>query len=675
MTGGTGGRSGLKHQPALDGLRGLAVAGVLLFHGGHLRGGFLGVDAFFVLSGFLITSLLLVAARNDGRVGLGAFWARRARRLLPALACVIVFVALYALLLAKPAELATIRDDAFATVGYVANWHEIANSHDYWALFRSPSPLDHTWSLAIEEQFYVLWPLLVAGLVVASRAGITARRVLVASITLAVVSIVWSEIIFDPNNPSRVYYGTDSRVASILIGAALAALLAFRPEITSRRARVALEGAGVGSFVLLMVAWTRFSGSSTLLFRGGLVLCGIATAVVIAAVVHSRRGPLGRMLAFGPLCALGMISYGVYLWHWPIYIVLDRSRLHFGGWPLLAVQVAVTIAVAIVSFRFVEQPIRRGTGAWAAPRVRRVVVASGTALAVVITAIVVSTARAPAPERLQADPIRTYVEPARPVASARTARAHAQSGVASAPVPSPRILVVGDSVALFEGDEGLKQLHTTPPLDVLNLGTIGCKFLPEESRWRDNRSEPQIERRHTCGDKWAYAIAAFQPDVVMMLLADPGTSVHDLSGQWTQPCEPTYQRIFESELHDQIGVLAARGARVVIATAPYFGIAQYLPPQWYTNDDCQNASRRHVVASDPHAVLADVFNWLCTVAPPHCMTHRGGIELRPDGMHFRHASARLLAVFLIAQAQRHGVLRGVRVDEPEASLLAADSSR
>src|SRR5690349_860069 len=114
MTGGTGERSALRHQPALDGLRGLAVAGVLLFHGGHLRGGYLGVDAFFVLSGFLITSLLLTEARNDGRVGLGAFWARRARRLLPALACVLVFVALYALLLAKPAELATIRGDAFA---------------------------------------------------------------------------------------------------------------------------------------------------------------------------------------------------------------------------------------------------------------------------------------------------------------------------------------------------------------------------------------------------------------------------------------------------------------------------------------------------------------------------------------------------------------------------------
>ena len=148
-------RPRLTHQPALDGLRGLAVAGVLLFHGGHLSGGFLGVDAFFVLSGFLITSLLLAEARDRGGIALGAFWMRRARRLLPALTCVLLAVAVYAVLLAKPDELATIRGDALATIGYFANWRAIFTSRDYWSLFRQPSPLDHTWSLAIEEQFYL----------------------------------------------------------------------------------------------------------------------------------------------------------------------------------------------------------------------------------------------------------------------------------------------------------------------------------------------------------------------------------------------------------------------------------------------------------------------------------------------------------------------------------------
>ena len=175
----------LRHEPALDGLRGVAVAGVLLFHGGHLAGGFLGVDAFFVLSGFLITTLLLAEARSRGRIALGAFWGRRARRLLPALVCVLAAVALYAAVWAKPDELATIRGDALATIGYFANWRAIATSRDYWALFRNPSPLDHTWSLAIEEQFYLVWPLLVAVLIRGCRVRVAARRVLSISVVLA----------------------------------------------------------------------------------------------------------------------------------------------------------------------------------------------------------------------------------------------------------------------------------------------------------------------------------------------------------------------------------------------------------------------------------------------------------------------------------------------------------
>jgi peptidoglycan/LPS O-acetylase OafA/YrhL len=154
-----------RHLPALDGLRGLAVLGVLVFHGGHLRGGYLGVDAFFVLSGFLITSLLLVEADRTGRIGLRAFWARRFKRLLPALVVFVLGMAVYAAVLASASELGRIRSDALATLGYVANWNAIFRQHGYWELFSSPSPLEHTWSLAIEEQFYLVWPLVVAALV------------------------------------------------------------------------------------------------------------------------------------------------------------------------------------------------------------------------------------------------------------------------------------------------------------------------------------------------------------------------------------------------------------------------------------------------------------------------------------------------------------------------------
>ena len=214
-------RGRMQHQPALDGLRGAAVAGVLLFHAGHLRGGYLGVDAFFVLSGFLITSLLLAEGARTGTVALGAFWARRARRLLPALLAVLAFVAVYSLVVASAAERTTIRGDGLATLGYFANWRAIFSGTDYWALFGSPSPLEHTWSLAIEEQFYLVWPLLLVAITAAP------RRVLALAGGLAIASFVWMQVLYDPASPSRVYFGTDTRLASILIGAALAAWVAL----------------------------------------------------------------------------------------------------------------------------------------------------------------------------------------------------------------------------------------------------------------------------------------------------------------------------------------------------------------------------------------------------------------------------------------------------------------
>ncbi len=652
----------LIHQPALDGLRGLAVAAVLFFHGGHLTGGFLGVDAFFVLSGFLITSLLLAEARDRGRIALGAFWMRRARRLLPALICVLAAVALYARVLAKPDELATIRGDALATIGYFANWRAIFTSHDYWSLFRSPSPLNHTWSLAIEEQFYVLWPLLVVAVVHGCRGRVAAKRLLVTSIALMIVSLAWTLVLFDPANPSRVYYGTDTRVASILVGAALAAWLALRGPLQSRSARGTLEGVAIGALLLLGFAFARLSGSSDILFRGGLFALAVAVVVVIAAAVHPRRGPVSRLLSFRPLCALGLVSYGVYLWHWPIFVVLNESRAHLAGWPLLALRIAVTLAIAALSYRFVEQPIRRGAGSLLTPRRFTIALATGAAL---VAAIVVTTASAPAPPTLVADRVRPPV-PAQLSKSAPVA--------GTQPLPRiQRVLVVGNSIALYAGDEGFKRLRTTPRLDVLNLGSIGCRFLPEETRSRNAVGDISEDQARLCRDNWAYAVSVFDPDVVVLLVSDPTDTTREINGKWTQPCEPEYDAVFEHQLHEQIRLLASKGARVIVATSAYTGLP-YKTSAWFRHNDCQNAILRRVVASEPSAVMADVFKWICPRIDADCEGHLSGVVLRPDGVHFRDASARVLAAWLIAQAKQHDVLAGVRVEGPEVLLAAARPS-
>jgi peptidoglycan/LPS O-acetylase OafA/YrhL len=646
----------LTHQPALDGLRGLAVAAVLLFHGGHLSGGFLGVDAFFVLSGFLITALLLTEAGDRGGIALGAFWARRARRLLPALVCVLAAVAVYAALLAKPDELATIRGDALATIGYVANWRAVFTSRDYWALFRNPSPLEHTWSLAIEEQFYLVWPLLVTVLVRGRRGGRgAARRVLATSVVLALASLAWMLVRFDPVNPSRVYFGTDTRIASILVGAALAAWLTWRGPVHTTRARGALQVGAVASLALLAFAWTHLSGSSDILYRGGLFVTAVATAVAIAAAVHPRPGGAGRLLSFRPLCALGLVSYGVYLWHWPIYVVLDQSRAHLGGWPLLGVRVATTLAVAAVSYRFVEQPIRRGAGT--RPTARRLTLTFATAVAVV-TAIVVATVGAPTPRVVVADQIRHASPP--PRAKKHGARVQ-------------RVLVVGNSIALYSADEGFKRIRTTPRLDVLNLGSIGCRLLPEESRSRFPSGQMFRSQESECRKNWDFAVSAFRPDVAVLLVSEPTDADHEINGHWTAPCQPEYDTVLETELRSQVEMLASKGARVVLTTTAYTELP-FKSPAWFQRNDCQNAVFRRVAASEPRAVMADIFTWICPQMDANCDNHLRGTVLRPDGVHFRDDSARLLAAWVIREAQRGGVFGGVRVEGPEAREISVPPS-
>jgi hypothetical protein len=233
-----------------------------------------------------------------------------------------------------------------------------------------------------------------------------------------------------------------------------------------------------------------------------------------------------------------------------------------------------------------------------------------------------------------------------------------------------RVLVVGNSIALYTGDEGFKRLHTSPSLDVLNLGSIGCRLLPEETRSRGSSGDMFQGQADVCRDNWAYAVSVFRPDVVVFLVSEPTDATHEIDGRWTAPCEPTYDEVFERELHEQIRLLASKGARVIATTTAYAGLP-YKTAAWFRHNDCQNAILRRVVASEPSAVMADLFNWICPHLDANCAGHISGVVLRPDGVHFRDASARVLAAWLIAQAQRHDVLSGLRVEGAEAYMAAA----
>jgi peptidoglycan/LPS O-acetylase OafA/YrhL len=303
----------MKYVPALDGVRAIAVAAVLLYHGGvtWFPGGFLGVDVFFVLSGYLITSLLLAQLRDSGHIQLGRFWLRRARRLLPA-AFVVIFVCLVVAAVFLPDDVARVRGDALASIFYVNNWHQVFVDRSYFAAFERPSMLQHLWSLAVEEQFYLLWPLAL-GLCL-SRLGRTAT----VRLTLAgmVASALAMALLFHRGeDPSRVYFGTDTHASGLLLGA----LMAFAwplGRLTGRLTRgavIVLDAAAAAAFAAVVLAMASWHDYDSQVYRGGLFAVSAASAVLIAAAAHPASHA-GRVLGLAPLRWVGARSYGIYLW-------------------------------------------------------------------------------------------------------------------------------------------------------------------------------------------------------------------------------------------------------------------------------------------------------------------------------------------------------------------------
>lgn len=583
--------------PALDGLRGLALVGVLLFHAdGLLPGGYLGVDLFFVLSGYLITSLLLAEHGRTGRIDLLAFWVRRARRLFPALLALMPAIAVYGWVFARPEELHTLRMQALASLGYFANWHAIFDHRSYWQLFSAPSPLEHTWSLSIEEQFYVVWPLAVTLLL--RRHG--PRLVLAASLLLTLLSMGAMAALFTAGATSRAYLGTDTRMGAILAGAALATLLPLGRALPAACARW-LDALGAVAAAGLAWAWCRLPGTSSFLYHGGFWLTELAVLVLIACAALGRQSLVARALSVRPLVWLGTISYGVYLWHWPVNVLLTTERIQLHGASLQLLRFALSFAVALASYQFVEQPIRRN--GFAFKRLQYWV----PALLVVALFLVVRSKDA-------------------------RGSSSATSGASGLEYPGYRVAVFGDSTANSLG-WGLRALHEKG-VAVELLGKDGCTMLGD-----------------TCdGGHWAERVRALRPDATIIYLA--GAFLHGLSvdGDWHTACHADWDAKFEATLRRGLHDAERPEGRLFVVTAPYPS-GRYDKPEYRAQIDCINAALRRALTTAPSAQLVDLHQHLCPNG--QCQqTLPNDAPLRPDGVHFSMEGAEHVARWFFHQIRQ-----------------------
>lgn len=353
------------YLPGLDGVRALAVLGVLLYHGDltWMRGGFLGVDVFFVLSGFLITTLITEEFGRTGRIDFKRFYLARGRRLLPALLLMLVVVGMLAAFVYRDSA-ASFRADAIASLFYVTNWWYVISDASYFEAIGRPAFLQHLWSLAVEEQFYFIWPAL--AFVLLKWRG--RRGVFWVALGGALLSTAWMIFLSVSNgypteaDPSRVYFGADTHVMGLLLGAALA--MVWRPGRLSTRLTAGAQAivTAIGALALLTVIWFfwQVGEYSPFMYRGGFLVLSAIVCVLIAAASHPGA-PFGRMIGSQPWRYIGQRSYGLYLWHWPIFVitrpVLD---IPLEGVANFVLRFGLTFLVAELSYRYVEIPIRRG---------------------------------------------------------------------------------------------------------------------------------------------------------------------------------------------------------------------------------------------------------------------------------------------------------------------------
>ena len=636
--------------PALDGIRAIAVALVLAGHGGvpGVTGGFIGVDVFFVLSGFLITSLLLDEFRRTERIDLKGFWIRRAKRLLPAMVLMTLAVVIARPLFPSDA-VNSLREDAVGAFFWMANWVFVAADTDYFSQGATPSPLQHTWSLAVEEQYYLLWPLLVLGaaLLVRRRSTGAVRAVVFVLAVLGVVGSAVAAILLssDAGELNRVYFGTDTRAQALLIGAAAAALLvrdwsALTVSGTLIRTRwrrwVAWTLPVIGVAMLASAAHLA-TGSADEFHHGLLILVAVGAVLVVAPVALDQDGYVARALAWFPLVTLGVISYGVYLWHWPIFLILNGERTGLEGWSLLALRCAVTIAVSWVSWWAIEQPIRH----WRPEHVPMLRLSAATvATAAVVTMTVV--------------PVGVPIRPAGPDVLAAAASEQDIGAERAVPVGPRQALPPGtQSVAVF-GDSVawtlMRYLPATPGFHFSDYTTIGCGIArggPYRSAGETLNQKPECD---SWPERWAQRLNYDRPDTVLLMIGRWEVVDRTWHGRWMHVGNDAYDAYLKGELQRALDILSSTGARVVVTTAPYNRRGERSDGTLYPEDQpgrvqAWNTMLRSVAAQRPNVSVLD-FN--AKLNPDGKYTAKiNGVRIRSDGVHPTSEAVQWLTPWLL----------------------------
>jgi peptidoglycan/LPS O-acetylase OafA/YrhL len=662
----------LAYMPALDGVRAFAVVAVMMYHGGLsiTTGGFMGVDSFFVLSGFLITSLLVSEWRESLTVKLSAFWARRARRLLPALLLMLVFVAILASVIVAKGTYPALRLDALATLLYVSNWHFILVNSNYFNETASASPLIHTWSLAVEEQFYLIWPLVVLGIL---RLTKSLRVLFVVCCAAALGSAIEMDLLYRTTSTNRIYLGTDTRSQCLFIGCALAVglvLLTKRSHTEGRLApgelwtpkgnvgRTLCGLGGLAGLAAALVIWAATSTTSSFPYKGGFFLIGLATAGVILSAIGAPKSPVPRLLSLPPIRYIGRISYGLYIWHWPLFIWLDQSRTGASGYGLFALRAVVTFAVSVASYHLVEQPIRRGTFL----RQWRAYVAVPTAVGVVLVAMVTATVGTTG-AAIGSGTIPKSIIPAPNSSSTTTS-----STVATAAGPPVRVLLFGDSIALTLGiGLAASQLQSKYNYVLSDDGILGCGVVdgPAVDLMGVRSTTPQACDGSTAVDgvplgkqpwpfQWLYAMSVTHPNVVVLLAGRWEVVDREYLGKWTNILHPVYAAYVKHQLELTSSLVTAAGVHMVFLTAPCTDEGEQPDGASWPEDNparlaVYNRLVREVAAEHPQTDSVVDLN-AATCPGGKFSTDVDGVAVRrADGVHFTDGAGPVLAPKIMPQ--------------------------